>query len=171
MKRILLIVLFLIANTVLFGFETKRDVITQFLTEYIDGKPTGGMKYIEITLDNINNKIFWFYTEIYFNSIDYEKSTRVSVIQSRSDDNFSIPVLSDVKWKPGEKLTCKIDCAKDCFELIAIKKDKTRQFDWSVSGGGKFRQGNGETHVFEWRGSKDYQLLFSKLKLEALYYK
>ena len=53
MKKVLLSIFFVILTAVVLMAGNERDVITQFLKEYIDGKETGNMKYIEIEIFKI----------------------------------------------------------------------------------------------------------------------
>jgi len=172
MKRIFLFFIFIILNMAIACATNNRDVITQYLKEFIDGKETGNVKYIEIELFDIKNKISWIYTEVYFNSIDNEKATAIGVKQSKSDDTFRTPLLSNLKWKPGEKLTYQINDGVDNFNFVAIKNKSNKKFDWIVSGKGKYSLNKSDgTHTFEWRGVKEYDLKYKKLKCQALYYK
>jgi hypothetical protein len=171
MKKFLFVVFIFLPVCIACATDTQSDSIHQYLTEYIDGKKTGSVMYIEVKIFKIRGKMRWLYSETRFNSVNSEKIVTVSMQQSRSNDDYSEPLLKDVVWVPGEKFECVINQGMANTVLKAVKKDKGKKYDWTVYGSMKYRLKPGqEEHFLELKGSKDTELQFRKMRLVNLYY-
>jgi hypothetical protein len=167
MKRMFYICIILSFAGLIYG-AIPSDEVHQFLTEYIDGKPTGTVYYIEIRIYKINNEVKWVYNHARLAENKEDNTISIDGWQSRSDDNYSAPVLKNVIWIPGEKIKYKW-LVMDDIEFLLVK-DKKKKYEWTTTAKGALKIGSRIGSTIEYRSSKKVDLEHSTLRLFNFYY-
>jgi len=142
----------------------KKDTISQYLVEYINGKKTGNIMFVRFDLYNIKGKIQWKYTSVYFNSIDNEKATKVSVIEVTSEDKDAYPKISDISWEPGKSFYCKINEGKCVYDFKAIKENMKLVHEWNVTGITNCWVSSRNHIILRWEGVSECNMKYCKFK-------
>lgn len=173
-KRLILVLLiFLGSGTILLA--ATQDKINVFLQEFIDGKPTGQFIHFELTIysgsEKEGNK--WLLSEETFSTIEDQKFTTVNLTQSRSNDDYSTPVISGVKWIPGKEFQCTYGPFGGGMDLeLKANKGSTSKYDWIVSCAGTYKlTASDATHKWEFKSTRELTLEFNKLRFQNLYYR
>jgi hypothetical protein len=159
----------LLFTNLTFSAERVKDEIHKFLIEYSDGKPTGTTLYIEITIYKIDSKVKWIYNETRFDQNVESDDISIDSKQSRSNDDYSEPILKDVVWSPGKKLQCKWMIMSEGLNLVAVKDEK-KEFDWNLTSSGMVIINSNTQHKIEYRSAKKVDLKRSVLRLVNLYF-
>ena len=146
-----------------------QDRIGVFLTEYIDGKPSGSIMKLEINILELNKVVKWYLTQTMVHTVDNDKSSWLQVINASSEEKSDWPFLRNIDWHPGKSLYC-VFYPGGGSQKIQLKVEKI-DVGWNVSGVGKVKGPLtlGKYELWEWKGSREVKLKFNKLYLESFY--
>ncbi len=171
-KLSLVIMIFLTSGTSLFA--VSQDKINVFLQEFIDGKPTDEFIHFSLIIYSMSEKESgkWLLTEETFSNIKDQKFTTLNLIQSRSNDDYDTPLLSDVVWTPGKELKCTYMPFRGMDIKLKAEKRRTGKYDWDVYCVGSYKlTANDKTHKWEFKSTREQTLEFNKLQFQSLYYR
>lgn len=145
------------------------DTIPMFLNKYIDGKKTGEVIYLEISVYIFKNKTKWFLNQVEFSTNDIDKITVIQVMSSHSDTEISTPVLKEVKWEKGKYFECIYNYGWPI--KIKMRKVNGTKYGWEIEAKGQYEvEANGIKHIIEYKGTKELNLKYKKIKMVNLYY-
>ena len=173
MKRIIVtyLLIMLIVNV-----NALSDLIPFFAEVSIDGKygKERTCFYIEIFIFKEKGKIKWYLNQMVLEEDDIDKEVVISLMHSRVDDSFSLPIIEDINWEPGKSFECKYYYFHEPINLKAIKKGK-RQYDWEVYGNCRYKlrpdDPNDIERLFEIKSVEEIKLKYRKLRKVNLFYK
>jgi len=172
MKKIILIIIFILLNSIVYTRDSDNIVV--FCKIYIDNKEVDDMIYLKIILLKDNAKIKWYLNEVVFQTDELHKNHIISTKHSRYNDDYTIPLISDIKWEPGKSFECKYHYFHEPIQLKAIKKDEGK-YDWEVYGSCRYKlrpdDPNDVEKFFEIKSVKEIKLKYKKVRLVNLYYK
>jgi hypothetical protein len=169
-KIILLVILVLMSFGLCNGESPKQDRIMVFLTEYINGKITGRVLQLEISVMDAGKNPIWTLNEI---EINYDESNGTTFMHSNIENNkdrIKLPWMKDIKWTPGKSLSCFfLPDGTNYIEFNATKKPND-EFGWDIKCLGKIRIRGAvvENQKWEWKSSKEVELKSKKLKILEL---
>lgn len=179
MKRIInFFVIIIIEVMNIYAGTVISDTIPFFAEIKIDGRimEDRSYLYVEIILlkEEGGSNIEWYLNEVWLDEKDLRKIVIIHVIHSRSNDKFSSPLLSDIKWNPGKSLECKYHHFYEPLNLKATKKGKGK-YDWEVYGSCRYKlrpdDPNDVEHFLEIKSVKEIKLKYNKMRMLNLYYK
>ena len=153
-----------------FSKPIPQDVISTFLTEYTDGKPTGTIIQLEINILKPDKKTKWVLKQVTFSSSDIERNTNVQMMQTSSEENTDAPYLNKINWEPSRSFECSY--LPDGWHKIKFeaKKVSGTKNVWDVICKGEIKlTGSSSSVPWEWKSSKEIDLKYSKIKLVNLY--
>ncbi len=171
-KYIIICLLFLFMVNV----NAESDLIPFFAQVIIDRKCDAEKTYfyIEIFIFQEKKEKKWYVNHITLDEDDLDKEIIISVEHSRYNDDYSLPLISDIKWEPGKSFECKYHYFHEPIHLKAIKKGKG-EYDWEVYGNCRYKMRpddpNDVERLFEIKSVKEIKLKYKKLRMVNLYYK
>ncbi len=147
------------------------DIVPVYLTEYIDGKPTGNVMQFELHVMGTEKKPRWVLTTIIISTDDYDETETLQTLQVSSDEVTDLPWVQKLKWIPGKNIDCVLLPEGDESVVFTATKIKGTTYDWNLSCVGVIKGAvtNGETKKWEWKASKDTVLKYKKLRFVSLY--
>lgn len=174
MKKIIVVMLFFLGTCQsVLASSLPQDVITGFLTEYADGKPTGRTIQIEINIMKFNKQITWQLDQVTINSDSYDKSTDFQITKATSEGSDSgLLYLENINWMPGKSLNCLFRPDGNLEINLSAKKTPNTKYGWDIVCKGKINLAGSPNAVpWEWKYSKEIDLKYNKVRLVNLYRK
>lgn len=174
MKKIITIVLFFLCGfQVCLSDPPPQDTIAGFLTEYTDGKPTGRIIELWITVIKMDKGIYWSLEQTTIDSSDDEKSLLLRPTVLTSDNSKEIAgllYLSDIHWTPNENFSCIFLPDGNKGIKLEAKKIPQTKCQWDVRCKGQINlAGNPKVVPWEWKFSKEVNLKYNKVRVGYLY--
>jgi hypothetical protein len=149
----------------------SEDTIPVFLTEYVDGKPTGAVIQLELHIMKLREKTTWTLSQINIDSDKYGRVTTLQALKTTSEEDTDWPWLNDINWQPGKFLKC-VFRPSGTYDINfnAVKNSNTR-FGWDVKCEGKIKvHGTANTYErWEWRQIREVDLKYPKVIFVNLY--
>jgi hypothetical protein len=172
-KMLIVLLLFFSALQPCQASPPPQDVITGFLTEYTENKPTGTVIQVEINILKINTGIYWALKQVTIMSGKYDQSILLIATDLNSDNSEKETgslFLRDIKWEPGKSFSCTFLPDEAHGINFHAKKIPNTRFGWDVICNGKVKlAGSMKSVPWEWKYSKEIELKFNKVRLANLY--